>query len=344
MNLRLDRPLILAILVLAAISLSVIFSINRSLAASQLIFWILGLSVFFVVSQTKPQIWQRYTIPIYLLTMASLVLVFLIGEEVRGATRWIDLGFLRFQPSEIAKLTTIFALANFYLKKTADELANIITSLAIIAPVFLLVFFEPDIGSAMAVVAIWAGISYVARIKKSTIIALFLATIIILPLALNHLAPYQKQRLISFVNPQTDPLGSGYNIIQSKIAVGSGQIFGRGLGRGSQSQLNFLPEAESDFIFASTVEELGFVGAIVVVLILIFILVRIHSASQDQDRFTKLLASGALSFLIYQITVNIGMNLGLIPVTGITLPMVSYGGSSLITTLVLLGIVSSRQR
>lgn len=331
-------------LALAAISLSVIFSIDRSLAANQLIFWILGLSLFWIVSRASVQAWQKFAVPFYIAIIISLILVLLIGEEIRGAVRWIDLGIFRFQPSEIAKITTIIALSMFYARKTANQFTNIITSLAITAPVFLLIFLEPDIGSAMAIIAIWAGITYVAKINSRPALALILVALIILPLTLNFLAPYQKQRLTSFINPQKDPLGAGYNIIQSKIAVGSGLLLGRGLGRGSQSQLNFLPEAESDFIFASTVEELGLLGGGIVVLILIFTLLRIHQAAEFKDRFAKLLATGALSLLTYQITVNIGMNVGIIPVTGITLPMVSYGGSSLISTLVLLGIVSSGQR
>ena len=344
MRSRFDWPLILAILALAAISLSVIFSIDRQLATNQLIFWLLGLSLFWVVSRAIVQLWQKLAIPAYLATIISLVLVFLIGEEIRGALRWIDLGIFRFQPSEIAKLTTIVILSTFYLKKTAGEFPNIVTSLIIIAPIFLLIFRQPDIGSALSIIAIWAGISYVAKINKKTALTLFLATLIILPLIFNFIAPYQKQRLTAFINPREDPLGSGYNIIQSKIAVGSGLLLGRGLGRGSQSQLNFLPEAESDFIFAAIVEELGLLGGGTVVLIFIFILLRIHAALENKDSFAQLLATGTLALLTYQIMVNIGMNLGLIPVTGITLPLVSYGGSSLITTLVLLGIVSLPQR
>ena len=158
------------------------------------------------------------------------------------------------------------------------------------------------------------------------------------------LSPYQKIIVVSFLNPPADPLGTGYNIIQSKIAIGSGGIFGRGLGSGSQSQLNFLPEAESDFIFASLAEQLGFFGAGVLIGLFVFLISRIANSAKGQDRFVKLILTGTCSFLIFQFTVNIGMNLGLLPVTGITLPLVSYGGSSLISTLFLLGIAFSVKR
>lgn len=337
-------PLILAILALAVISLSVIFSATKQLATNQLIFWVIGLALFFAIYKQRLQIGAKFTLAAYLATLASLIAVFFTGEEIRGATRWIDLPIFRFQPSEIAKLTTIITLAHIYSKKGAVELSNVIKSLVIIAPLFLLVLFEPDIGSALSIAAIFAGMTYVAKISLRTTLVFAAIGIVILPLIFNFLAPYQKQRILSFLNPGQDPLGAGYNIIQSKIAIGSGQLFGRGLGRGSQSQLNFLPEAQSDFVFASLVEELGFVGGATVVLILAFILLRIHKGIENYDNYKKLVTAGTLSLLTYQTTVNIGMNLGLIPVTGITLPMISYGGSSLITTLVLLGIVSSYKR
>ena len=158
------------------------------------------------------------------------------------------------------------------------------------------------------------------------------------------LSGYQKDRIATFINPTKDPLGTGYNIIQSKIAIGSGQLFGRGLGRGSQSQLKFLPEAESDFIFASIAEQLGFLGAILIVLLQGGLILRILSYLQNVEKFGQLVIIGAVSFLLLQFLVNVGMNLGLLPVTGITLPLVSYGGSSLISTLFLLGVVFSVKR
>lgn len=344
MNFRANLPLILAILSLGVISLSVIFSINRQLATSQLIFWIFGMSLFLVFSIQRVQLWQQYTPAIYLVTIVSLLSVFLVGEEIRGSVRWIELGIFRFQPSEIAKITTIITLSIFYSKNTAKEAENVFKGFLIVAPIFSLILIEPDIGSALAIIAIWAGITYVAKISIRSILALLLISAVVFPVFFNFLEPYQKERLLSFINPGEDPLGSGYNIIQSKIAIGSGLLFGRGLGRGSQSQLNFLPEAESDFIFASTVEELGFIGGAAIILILGFILVKITAGMENKENFPKLLAVGTLALLSYQTTVNIGMNLGIIPVTGITLPMVSYGGSSLISTLILIGIVSSYKR
>lgn len=336
---QLEILTILPIMALASISLLVIYSINKTLAVNQLAFWFLGLAVLYVISLTRYQIWQKYSVLIYLTSLASLFLVMLAGEEIRGSVRWISLGDFRFQPSEIAKVATVIMLAAFYSGKTPKNVISLVSALSLTLPFFILIFIQPDIGSALAIIAIWLGASFAAGLTHRQIIAIILAVALILPLAFNLLAPYQKQRLASFVNPSGDPLGAGYNIIQAKIAVGSGQLFGRGAGLGSQSQLKFLPEAQSDFIFAATVEQLGFVGGATIIGLFALLTSRLINGMQNNNRFAAILTAGAVSLLLYQFVISIGMNMGLIPVTGITLPLVSYGGSSLVSTLLLLGIV-----
>lgn len=326
------------------LSLLTLYSLNRQLYGSQLIFWAFGLIVFYIGSNIDRHFLKRIAVPLYVLSIVLLVILFWVGQPIRGSIRWFDLGIFRLQPSEIVKITTILVLASFFQNRTAGNIKNILLSLLIVSPAVFLIFREPDLGNAICIVAIWIAIAFVAGFKIKHIVVLGLGAAIFILIGYEMLSPYQKIRVESFLNPAGDPLGTGYNIIQSKIAIGSGGIFGRGLGRGSQSQLNFLPEAESDFIFASQTEQLGFFGAGIIIGLLVFLIRRIVNFANSQDRFLKLILTGICSFLVFQFTVNIGMNLGLLPVTGITLPLVSYGGSSLISTLFLLGIAFSAKR
>lgn len=336
-----DKTLIALIFAIGAISISTIFAANKSLALNQIVFWIFGTSLLFLASQLHNRTWQTIAIPFYLASLVMLALVFVIGEPVRGSVRWIDLGIFRFQPSEIAKISTILLLATFFIKRSAEKISNFALSLLIVAPIFLLVLFEPDIGSAMSIVAIWLAISFAAGIKREHLVSLFLLFLLLTVISYEILAPYQRERIETFINPSRDPLGAGYNIIQSKISIGAGELFGRGLGQGSQSQLNFLPEAESDFIFASIAEQLGFVGAGILIILFVIFLIKVSNLAKSKYRFGQLVAMGALGLFVYQFCTNVGMNMGLIPITGITLPLVSYGGSSLASNLILLGILFS---
>lgn len=341
---QIDFLVIMPILALGSLSLLVIYSLNKTLAANQLLFWAIGVPVLFWAANMRVEFWQKYSVAIYLICTLLLVAVLTAGEEIRGANRWISLGSLRLQPSEIAKIATIILLATFYVRRSTSNLATHLAGLALILPPFVLIAAQPDIGSAVSLIAIWLGVSFTSGLRFRHLILLVVIILVILPFGYNLLAPYQKERLTTYVSPQGDPLGAGYNIIQSKIAIGSGQLLGRGAGQGSQSQLKFLSEAESDFIFAATVEQLGFLAGAVIIGSFGLILARIIAAGEDLDRFTTLLTTGTASLIAYQVTVNIGMNMGLIPVTGITLPLVSYGGSSLVSTLFLLGIILSIKR
>lgn len=336
-----DWLLFVQILAIGLISLLIIFSINKSLAQNQLIYWVIGLVILYIISQINYHSWQTPTRFIYIGSLVSLLALLILGDPVRGSIRWIDFGFFRIQPSEVAKVASILLLANFYKDKSARDLKNVVISFLMVLPAVLFVFIQPDIGNSLSFLAIWFGINLAAGFGIKHLIAFVLASAVLLIIFFEMLAPYQKNRLATFIDPGSDPLGTGYNIIQSKIAIGSGKFTGRGFGEGSQSQLNFLPEAESDFIFASIAEQLGFVGAGLLISLFIWMVSRIVAITKDKDRYAQLLIIGIVSFLITQFVVNVGMNLAILPVTGITFPFVSYGGSSLLTCLFLMGIAYS---
>lgn len=332
------------ILAIGSFSLLVIFSINRSLSTNQLIFWALGLIIFYFFSHYDYKSFKELSLPFYALSIFALLFLLLIGDPVRGSVRWIDLGFFRIQPSELAKAATIFVLARFYSTRSAKNLKNLITGFLIILPPVLLVLIEPDIGNSLAFLGIWLGIAFASGFRIKHFLVLTVIGILLGIISFELLASYQKERLTTFLDPNSDPLGTGYNIIQAKIAAGSGGLWGKGLGHGSQSELNFLPEAESDFIFASISEQLGLLGGGMLIIFFVWACLRIVSFTKDKDKFGQLVLVGITSFLLLQFVVNVGMNMGLLPVTGITFPLVSYGGSSLITTLFLLGVAFSINR
>lgn len=334
-----DWLLFCQIIASGLLSLLILTAINRNLATNQFIFWILGLGIFYIVSHLDFKIWLGFTKAFYIVSIALLVFLYFVGDPVRGAVRWIDLAFFRVQPSEIAKAAVILSLAAFFKEKSARDLKNVLTSIAIMLPPFLLVLIQPDIGSSLSFLAIWLAVVLVSGISIKHLTMLMVSAVIIIVLLFESLAPYQKQRLTTFFSPENDPLGTGYNIIQSKIAIGSGTLLGRGFGQGSQSQLNFLPEAESDFMFASIAEQLGLVGAGLLIIIFAWLIWRVVAEARDRERYSQILIIGIAALLIVQFTINVGMNLALLPVTGIPFPLVSYGGSSLLTTLFLLGLV-----
>ncbi len=336
-----DWLLFAQILAIGLISLLIIFSINKSLAINQLIYWLIGLIILYIISQINYHSWQTPTRFIYIGSLISLVALLILGDPVRGSIRWIDLGFFRIQPSEVAKAASVLLLANFYKDKSARDLKNAVVSFLMILPAVVFVFIQPDLGNSLSFLAIWFGINLAAGFRIKHLLTFLLASIVLLIIFFEMLAPYQKNRLATFIDPGSDPLGTGYNIIQSKIAIGSGKFTGRGFGKGSQSQLNFLPEAESDFIFASIAEQLGFIGAGLLLALFIWMISRIVAITKDKDRYAQLLLIGIVSFLITQFVVNVGMNLAILPVTGITFPFVSYGGSSLLTCLFLVGVAYS---
>ncbi|OGE27076.1 rod shape-determining protein RodA [Candidatus Daviesbacteria bacterium RIFCSPLOWO2_02_FULL_40_8] len=336
-----DLLLTLPIVFLLSLSILVIYSSNPILAAQQAIYASIGIILFYLCSLIDFRYYNRSINLFYLGVLILLIITFIIGFETRGSVRWISLGFFQLQPSELAKPILILVLAKFWSQKDTDWF-HIIKSAAIVLPLLLMVFQQPDLGTTLTLGAIWVFSLIGANlsiIKAGLMAAL---TLPVLYLGSNLLKDYQKDRLLSYLSPTHDPLGTGYNVIQSTIAVGSGQIMGRGLGRGTQSRLQFLPEFRTDFIFASIAEEFGFLGSLIVLGLYGWLLLRCaYVASYMTDRFGVVVIYGVVGMLFFQTVVNLGMNIGVLPVTGITLPLLSYGGSSLIGTLISLGLVAS---
>jgi rod shape determining protein RodA len=311
----------------------------------QMVFLAIGLVVFGVVSHIDYRIWRTYVSPLYLSGIVLLIAVLFLGKNIRGSSGWFSFGFFNFQPVELVKIIVIITLAKYFSSYSSKTLRvkHILVSLIYVAIPVLLAARQPDMGAAMVMIVIWLGMIFLRGLKKKHLVVLA-ALAIIFPLiswqVLLH--DYQKARINSFLNPQADPLGSGYNVIQSMVAVGSGGIWGKGLGHGSQSRLNFLPEKHTDFIFAAIAEESGLVGALIVMILFGVLIYRMKiTADRSRDVFGQMIVGGIILMIFFQIVINVGMNLGVMPVAGLALPLLSYGGSFLISTLICLGLVQS---
>lgn len=337
-------PIILSSLLLICIGILVIYSSSKELAIQQSIFALIGLFIFLFISQIDVRAFKNIIFPLYLIIILMLLLVLFLGIETRGSVRWIPLGIFNIQPSEFGKPILILFLARFWSQKMPNWV-SIFKSFFYSLPLIFLIFKQPDLGSSLTIVSIWVGMLFASRVSFKKLLILALVIILTIPVGWLFLHDYQRQRINSFLSPQSDPLGRGYNLIQSTIAVGSGELLGRGLGRGTQSRLQFLPEFRTDFIFASIAEEMGFLGTLIILGLYLYLSVYcLKVAKETDDSFSFLIVMGTLSMLLFQFFVNIGMNIGLLPITGITLPLISYGGSSLIATLFSLGIVASVKR
>lgn len=336
-----DWLIFLPIIILGGFSLSLLATPQETFFTSQAIFFLVGLFLFFLFSRIDWQIYKSLAGLAYLTSIALLLVTFL-GPHIRGATRWIEILGVRWQPSELVKPLMIISLASFFSSFAPRNLKNLTLGLVLLLPSLFLIFRQPDLGSAIVMAGIWMGIVYGAGLPFILGLSLAMIFFLFLPLGWFLLKDYQKTRILSFLNPLLDPQGASYHSIQAMIAVGSGQLLGRGLGQGPQSHLLFLPEYHTDFIFAALVEELGFIGGVLVIVTYLVLLLRILKvAGKVKDPCAKLILIGVFSQLILQVFINIGMNLGLLPITGVTLPLLSYGGSSLISTLITLGIVAN---
>jgi len=280
----------------------------------------------------------------YALANLSLVLVYLIGSSFGGARRWIDLGFFSLQPSEIAKLALIVVLAKYFSSKPMPHRGIGIKELAVPALFmllpFLLIVKQPDLGTGIVLWMIFWSMVLLVKLRLRTIIGLVVAGAGAAPVFWSFLKDYQKARLSSFLNPGADPLGSGYHVLQSKIAIGSGGLLGKGFTEGTQGNLMFLPEHHTDFIFAAIAEEWGLIGSAVVLgLFMVLIINGLNTANNSKDRFGYLLAFGITAMFFWQVVINLGMVSGMLPVVGVPLPFISYGGSFLITSMVSAGLL-----
>jgi rod shape determining protein RodA len=283
-------------------------------------------------------------VPTYLVVVGLLVVVAVLGRVTHGAARWIQLGFFDLQPSELGKLIVAIALAR-YVADHQEEMHRptvILRSLLIVIVPAGLTLVQPDFGTAALFLVIWLGVMVVGGMRWLHLGLMALAGVAAAPVVWMNLHDYQRERVLTFLNPQREPLGAGYNPIQALISVGSGGPFGRGFTSGTQSQLHFLRVQYADFIFSVLAEELGFIGAVVLLALFAILLLRgLRSAATSRDPFGRLLAAGVVSWLGVQVFVNIGMNLGLVPVAGVPLPLISYGGSSLLAVLAAVGVLQS---
>jgi len=340
--LGLDWPLTLSLLAILTFGLVAISSLIKGLFFQQLFNALVGLLFFFLFSRIDYHLYCRFKWWIFVGTIAFLISTFVFGIVTRGSMRWIKIFGLTLQPSELIKPLIVVFFASFFQEFKKFSLFNLAKAFGLIALPVLLVFFQPDLGSSLVLLLSWVGIILAAGLSLKIGFAGLGFLLVVLPLGWKSLHLYQRQRLISFFSPMADPLGAGYNLIQSVVAVGAGQFFGRGLGKGTQAQLMFLPERHSDFIFASIAEEFGFLGSLILICLIGFLLWRIlETARFSYDHLGFLISLGFFSLLASQIFINVGMNLGLLPITGITLPLVSYGGSSLVATLISLGMISN---
>ncbi|MGL4425388.1 MAG: rod shape-determining protein RodA [Cetobacterium sp.] len=308
--------------------------------------WIgLGILTYFIFSFIDYRIYGKYYKIIYFINVLLLVLVFLIGDKRLGAQRWIDFGFITIQPSEFSKLLIVLTfsevLANKFNTKFSGFKNIIATSLHII-PIFLLIAAQPDLGTSLVIIFLYLVLIFVNGIDWKTIIILGLSGITMAPIGyFFFLKEYQKERVLTFLNPEADLLGSGWNVTQSMIAVGSGGVFGKGFLQGTQSKLRFLPESHTDFIAAVFLEERGLIGGCVLLVLYTLLLWRIFRIGDKSETHGKLIAYGISSIFFFHIVINIGMVTGVMPVTGLPLLLMSYGGTSFLFSFAMLGIVQS---
>ncbi len=345
-SIHIDLPLLGLLLAMIAFGMLILYSAsNQNLSmlfrqSLRLLFALTIMMVFAMIPPHKYKIWAPW---IYSIGLGLLLAVVLMGRIGKGAQRWLDLGLFRFQPSEIMKLA-VPMMAAWYLDKKSVPIAFkplILTSLLIAIPA-LLIAKQPDLGTAIMVAVAGLSVIFLGGIKMRILLLVGLLIGLATPLVWHTMHDYQKQRIFTLLDPEHDPLGAGYHIIQSKIAIGSGGAFGKGWLEGSQSHLNFLPEHATDFIFAVSGEEFGFVGSCSLILLTLLISLRsLQIANHAQTRFTRLLAASLAMTFFLSAFVNMGMVMGILPVVGIPLPLISYGGTAMVTFLASFGILMS---
>ncbi|MFH0814542.1 MAG: rod shape-determining protein RodA [Candidatus Falkowbacteria bacterium] len=349
---RFDWWLFTAVCLLCCLGLAAIYSVELSrdnpdfsFFDKQLTFFLIGIALCFIFSTIHYSFLYLYSQWLYAGAMVLLALVLLFGATLRGTTGWFVIGGLGFQPVELAKVALIVVLAKFFCNRfqNFNQIKHVVASGLLTIGLTGLVILQPDIGSALVLFGMWFILLLLTKIKKSFLF--LMVGIVVIAMIFSWFfvfKDYQQERILSFLNPQQDPLGSGYNVRQAVIAIGAGNFWGQGLGLGSQSQLKFIPESQSDFIFAVIAEELGFVGVGLVLILFAIVFWRlIVGAQKAPDDFGQFLLLGIATVFFIHIVVNIGMNLGLMPVTGIPLPFLSYGGSFLVVSLALVGCAES---
>jgi len=348
---RFDRFLFIVTVITAVIGIFMIYSATRTLNTNSNVIiqtgaFFIGLFLMIVISKIDYQFFGHITVPVFVTCIFLLILVLIVGSTGNwGARSWIRFGPIGIQPSEICKVgfAITFAKHLSMVKHQINRPLSVVFLLLHVGIFLGLIMLQPDAGSAMVFLFMFAVMLFCAGLSFKYIVPAVAGFAAFVPLAYMYLlSDYQRHRIQVFFNPDMDKLGSGYNVIQSKIAVGSGQLFGKGFLKGTQNQMGFLPTKHTDFIFSVISEELGFIGALLVIVLLFLIIIRcIKAAQESKDAFGKYLCLGIAAMLIFHTFENVGMCIGLMPVTGIPLPFISYGGTSLITNMIAIGIVLS---
>ena len=346
--------LILAILGIGVLSIhSVTHTQQGGLAPyylKQLIWVALGAIAFFVMLVSDYHRIARLAYPVYAVVLLMLAFVLLEGRTSKGAQRWIALGPFSFQPSEFAKLVLILVLAHYYSKAPrVGWLQRVILPGLLMLPGLVLILKQPDLGSALSFMAVYAAMLLMVGVRSQALGVILLFSVMLFPFAWEgvwgSLHDYQRQRIMAFVDPDYDPGGKGYHALQSRIAIGSGELMGKGLYGGTQSQLKFLPEGHTDFVFAVYAEEWGFLGVLLLLLLFVALIwLSLEIASKAKDQLGALLAAGIVAMLCFCVVINIGMTAGMFPIVGIPLPLMSYGGSATIMTMASLGLLLNVKR
>jgi rod shape determining protein RodA len=317
-------------------------------ASSQGLKFVIFLGMALVLSRIPESLWKAIAFPAYAIILIMLIAVELLGAVSGGSQRWLDLGFIRLQPSELMKLAIILAVARFYDMLPAGELRSfnaLWPALGMILFPFLLVLIQPDLGTATMIAAGGIVVVFLAGVPMRLFVGSGIALAASLPIAFSMLHDYQRKRVLIFLDPESDPLGAGYHITQSKIAIGSGGIFGKGYLNGTQSHLDYLPEGHTDFVFATMAEEWGLIGGVLVILGFV-LLTRwgMRVSARAPSRFGRLAAAGLITTIFFYVAINLMMVMGLAPVVGIPLPLVSFGGTAMLTVMLCLGILMSIER
>ena len=346
-----DWILLLLLALLAGMSLLNLYSATfpirneggAQIFTKQIYWYLMGFGVFFLMTTFNYYVLERLAYPAYFLSLGFLALVLILGKVSSGSQRWISLGGLTFQPSELAKIAIVMSLAKFFSDKAGYQeyrLRDLWQPFIMMSFPSLLIIKEPDLGTALLLMVVSFSIILFAKVNWKSLAILVASALLLAPFVWFNLKGYQQKRILTFLTPEMDPLGAGYHINQSKIAIGSGLFWGKGFLKGTQTRLHFLPEQHTDFAFSVWAEEWGFFGSVVLLLLyLLLILWGINIAKNSKDKFGSFLAIGLVAVVFWEVMINVGMVTGLLPVVGIPLVLFSYGGSSLISTMAAMGLL-----
>jgi rod shape determining protein RodA len=304
---------------------------------------LIGFGAFFIMTSFNYHVLERFAYPLYFVSIALLVLVLVTGKVASGSQRWLHLGPITLQPSEPAKIAVILLLAQFFSQREGYQeyrLRDLWQPMVLISIPTVLILREPDLGTALLLLVVSASVILFAKVNWRSLLILVVSVLSVSPFIWVRLKSYQQRRILTFLQPEMDPLGAGYHINQSKIAIGSGEFWGKGFLKGTQTRLHFLPEQHTDFAFSVLAEEWGFTGSMVLLLLYLFLIIwGLTIAKNSKDKFGSILAVGIVSIVFWQVVINVGMVTGLLPVVGIPLVLFSYGGSSIVTTMAAMGLL-----